>query len=110
MRMTWSELLFAHSPVDPNIVAPLLPRGLALDTRDGQAWIGIVPFLMSNVAPRFNFPRSNQGRCFLVRCTLEVVFSYAARLNWNTGHEQQTLRSPAASADGSLIQLLELQS
>jgi len=52
MRMTWSELLFAHWPVDPNILAPLLPSGLALDTRDGKAWIGIVPFLMSNVAPR----------------------------------------------------------
>jgi hypothetical protein len=30
----------------------LVPRGLELDTRDGDAWIGIVPFLMSGVAPR----------------------------------------------------------
>ncbi len=30
----------------------LLPDGLELDTRDGQAWIGVVPFLMSDVAPR----------------------------------------------------------
>lgn len=52
MRMTWSELLFAHWPVDPSILAPLLPCGLTLDTRDGQAWIGVVPFLMSDVAPR----------------------------------------------------------
>ncbi len=53
MRMTWSELLFAHWPVEPNSLAPLLPKGLALDTRDGQAWVGVVPFLMSDVAPRF---------------------------------------------------------
>ena len=52
MRMTWSELLFAHWPIDPTMVAPLLPPGLTLDTRDGKAWIGVVPFLMSKVAPR----------------------------------------------------------
>lgn len=52
MRMTWSELLFAHWPIDPKILAPMLPRGLAVDTHDGTAWIGVVPFLMSDVAPR----------------------------------------------------------
>lgn len=55
MRMTWSELLFAHWPVDPERLAPLLPEGLTLDTRDGKAWVGVVPFLMSDVAPR-GFP------------------------------------------------------
>ena len=52
MRMTWSELLFAHWPVDPSVVAPLLPPSLTLDTRGGTAWIGVVPFSMSNIAPR----------------------------------------------------------
>ena len=52
MRMTWSELLFAHWPIEPEAVARLLPSGLTLDTRDGEAWVGVVPFLMSNVAPR----------------------------------------------------------
>lgn len=52
MRMTWSELLFAHWSVGPQAVATLLPAGVTLDTRDGQAWVGVVPFLMSNVAPR----------------------------------------------------------
>lgn len=52
MRMTWSELLFAHWSVPPERVAALLPRGVTLDTRDGRAWIGVVPFLMSNVTPR----------------------------------------------------------
>ena len=50
--MTWSELLFAHWPVDPQRLAPLLPSGLTLDTRDGAAWIGVVPFQMSNIAAR----------------------------------------------------------
>ena len=52
MRMTWSELLFAHWRVDPSCIAALLPPNLSLDTWDGHAWIGIVPFLMSNIAPR----------------------------------------------------------
>ncbi len=52
MRMTWSQLLFAHWPVDPSIVASLLPAGLQLDTFGGKAWMGLVPFLMSDLAPR----------------------------------------------------------
>jgi len=52
MRMTWSDLLFAHWPVEPKAVASLLPSGVTLDTRDGKAWIGVVPFTMSNIAPR----------------------------------------------------------
>lgn len=55
MRMTWSELLFAHWPIDPEIIAERLPAGLSVDTRDGKAWLGIVPFLMSDTSPR-GFP------------------------------------------------------
>jgi uncharacterized protein YqjF (DUF2071 family) len=51
--MTWSKLLFAHWQVDPNILSAMLPDGLELDTCQGAAWIGIVPFLMSGVAPRY---------------------------------------------------------
>lgn len=53
MRMTWSELLFVHWAVEPETVVSLLPVGLTLDTRDGKAWVGVVPFLMSNVTPRY---------------------------------------------------------
>jgi uncharacterized protein YqjF (DUF2071 family) len=52
MRMTWSELLFAHWRVPADQVARWLPPGLSLDTYDGDAWVGVVPFLMSDVAPR----------------------------------------------------------
>lgn len=52
MRMTWSDLLFAHWPTGPDVVARWLPNGVSLDTRDGKAWVGVVPFLMSNVTPR----------------------------------------------------------
>lgn len=52
MRMTWSDLLFAHWPVEPELLRSRLPSGVELDTREGLAWIGVVPFLMSGVAPR----------------------------------------------------------
>ena len=52
MRMRWHDLLFAHWPVDPQTVNRLLP-GIRCETFDGQAWLGVVPFRMSDVAPRF---------------------------------------------------------
>jgi uncharacterized protein len=52
LRMRWLDLLFAHWPVDAEALARLLPAGLELDLRDGQAWLGIVPFTMADVAPR----------------------------------------------------------
>ncbi|WP_149495213.1 YqjF family protein [Roseiconus lacunae] len=62
MRMTWSELLFAHWTIEPDTVAKLLPPGVMLDTREGKAWVGVVPFLMSGVAPRFCPPLPGLSR------------------------------------------------
>jgi uncharacterized protein len=52
-RMRWLDLLFAHWPVPIGALRPLIPDGLELDTFDGEAWLGIVPFRMADVAPRF---------------------------------------------------------
>jgi uncharacterized protein YqjF (DUF2071 family) len=52
MTQSWHDLLFAHWPVDARLLREKLPAGLPLDTYDGQAWLGIVPFHMTNVAPR----------------------------------------------------------
>ena len=52
MRMRWHELLFMHWPLEPSLLEPHLP-GIECDTFKGQAWIAIVPFRMSDVAPRF---------------------------------------------------------
>lgn len=53
MRQTWLELLFAHWPLPSETLRPLVPAGLPLDTYDGSAWLGIVPFRMVDVHPRF---------------------------------------------------------
>lgn len=52
MRQTWSQLLFAHWPVPAEELRPLIPPGLEIDTFDGHAWVGVVPFMMSGVALR----------------------------------------------------------
>lgn len=51
-RMRWLDLLIAHWPVDRAALAACLPAGLELDTYGGEAWLGIVPFTMADVAPR----------------------------------------------------------
>ena len=52
MTQSWHDLLFAHWPVDWVMLRALVPAELPLDLFDGQAWLGVVPFRMTNVAPR----------------------------------------------------------
>lgn len=51
LHMRWEDLLFLHWPIDPDVLRPHIPSQLEIDTFDGQAWIGVVPFLMA--ATRF---------------------------------------------------------
>ena len=53
MFMRWHDLLFLHWPIRPEYIRPLIPRALELDTFDGWCWVGIVPFHMSGVRPRY---------------------------------------------------------
>jgi uncharacterized protein len=52
MRMRWSELLFMHWPVPAAALRTRIPSELELDTFDGSAWVGIVPFVMCDVRLR----------------------------------------------------------
>lgn len=55
MQQTWGKLLFAHWTVPIELVRGLIPNPetIELDTFDGQAYVGVVPFAMSHVRPRF---------------------------------------------------------
>ena len=53
MAMDWDDLLFMHWRADPAALRRHLPAGLELETFDGHAWLGVVPFRMSGVRPRF---------------------------------------------------------
>jgi uncharacterized protein YqjF (DUF2071 family) len=52
LTQTWHDLLFAHWPIDPSHIRRRIPRAFELDLFDGVAWIGIVPFHITNLAPR----------------------------------------------------------
>lgn len=52
LSMRWRDLLFAHWRVAPETVAEALPEGLSVDTFDGNAYLGVVPFVMSDIRPR----------------------------------------------------------
>lgn len=52
MTQSWHHLLFAHWRVDAGALRNLVPAALPIDLYKGEAWIGVVPFHMTNVAPR----------------------------------------------------------
>lgn len=53
MTQTWNDLLFAHWPVATEQLRTLVPTPFEIDECNGSAWLGVVPFHMTNVAPRF---------------------------------------------------------
>jgi uncharacterized protein len=52
MRQSWNDLLFAHWRVDASQLRPAIPDAFDLDLFDGEAWLGVVPFYMTNVGVR----------------------------------------------------------
>ena len=48
----WRELTFMHWKVDPKRLQPHLPDGLEIDLFEGEAYVGVIPFIMKNVRPR----------------------------------------------------------
>ncbi|WP_425399594.1 YqjF family protein [Aeoliella sp.] len=45
-QQAWYDLLFAHWPIELDALRPLIPDELEIDTHEGTAWIGVVPFNM----------------------------------------------------------------
>jgi len=53
MHQNWGKLLFMHWPIDVELLRPLIPSHLSIDTFDGKAWIGVVPFTMWGIRASF---------------------------------------------------------
>ncbi len=51
MRQDWSHLLFLHWEVPVSALRPIVPQSLEIDTFEGRAFVGLVPFAMSGVRP-----------------------------------------------------------
>lgn len=50
-RQSWRDLLFLHWRVPAALLAPHVGPGLTIDTFEGEAWVGVVPFTMRGVRP-----------------------------------------------------------
>ena len=53
MHQNWGKLLFMHWRINEEHLRPLIPERLTIDTFDGDAWIGVVPFTMWDVRASF---------------------------------------------------------
>ena len=104
MYMEWHNLLFLHWPVSPEALRPLVPPPLEIDTHEGEAWVGLVPFTMRRVRHALWPPiptMTNFHECNVrtyVRCgdlvgvwffSLDAVSALAvfgARMLWNLNY------------------------
>lgn len=53
LEMWWRDVLTVHWRADASLLAHLLPAGIELDLHDGDAWLSVVPFRMTDVRVRF---------------------------------------------------------
>ncbi len=56
MTQKWHDLLFAHWRVPVETLRALVPAPLQIDTHDGAAYVGLVPFRMTGVRWRCTPP------------------------------------------------------
>ena len=52
----WEDVTFVHWPHEAAEVQPLVPDGLVVETFDGAAWVGLIPFRMRVRFPRVPIP------------------------------------------------------
>lgn len=128
MFQSWRRLLFAHWPLPPARLRPLVPDALELETFDGRACVGLTPFHLHGLRPRFlpalpgpsNFPEMNLrtyvrvgDRPGIFFFTLEAGSSLAVaaarafyrlpyhRADMETGEENGWVRYRSRRRDGS---------
>jgi uncharacterized protein YqjF (DUF2071 family) len=88
MTQQWCDLAYIHWRCDPEVVQGLLPEGLEVDTFDGSAWVGLIPFSMRNIAvpglppiPYFgSFPEVNV-RTYVRRNGIPGVWFFSLDVN-----------------------------
>lgn len=49
MTQFWADVVFLHWRYETAVVQQLLPEGVEVDTFDGSAWVGLVPFRMERL-------------------------------------------------------------
>lgn len=109
----WESLLFCHWEIDPQILRPHVPAELDLDTFQGRAYVGIVPFKMRDIRPSwlpkrfaFNFLETNvrtyvtcnnrPGVYFFSLDANSRLAVHAARIGWSLPYYHATMTESAA--------------
>lgn len=88
MVQEWRDLAYLHWRYDPTEIQRLLPRGVEVDTFDGSAWVGLIPFSMRNIGlPKFppipyfgSFPEINV-RTYVRRNGIPGVWFFSLDIN-----------------------------
>lgn len=123
-KHTWANILFAHWPVPAEVLAPLVPSPLQIDTWEGSAWVGITPFCIQGARLRgvppvpflSTFPEVDV-RTYVRREGVPAVFYFsmnapnpviaaAARLAY---HMPYVAAEVGSSADGDRISVRSLR-
>ena len=110
----WRQLLFLHWQVPLEALRPLVPEALSLDVYEGAAYVGVVPFVMRDIRPRwlpaaaaFNFLETNvrtyvhlNGRPGVYFFSLDAssrLAVWAARYGWGLPyhHARMTIEEAA---------------
>ena len=88
MKQQWRDLAYIHWRYDPAVVQELLPTGIEVDTFDGSAWVGLIPFSMRNISFPFippvpylgSFPEVNV-RTYVKRNGVPGVWFFSLDVN-----------------------------
>ena len=88
MVQKWCDLAYLHWRYDPEEIQRLIPKGLEVDTFDGSAWVGLIPFSMRDIGlpklpavPYFgSFPEINV-RTYVKRNGVPGVWFFSLDIN-----------------------------
>ena len=88
MKQKWMSLAYLHWDYEPEIVQALLPPGLEVDTYNGRAWVGLIPFSMRDISfpgtptvPYLgSFPEVNV-RTYVIRDGIPGVWFFSLDVN-----------------------------
>ncbi len=82
LRQRWTELAYFHWRYEPDAVQRLLPEGVRVDTFDGSAWVGLIPFEMRDVQVGPTPPFPWLGSFIEINVRTYVVDVHGRRAVW----------------------------
>lgn len=122
MLQGWHDLASIHWRYDPAVVQALLPDGFRVDTFDGSAWVGVLPFHMTRVrfphlpafGPLSTFPETNvrtylvdpDGRRGVWFCSLDItrlITALVARVSYRLPYCWAKMTIDRSGGDGRAV-------